>query len=102
VAGDYAADRSGEEADCVRAKSEQRTRERRILREEQLVEDQGSRGSVEEEVVPLDGGAYHACEGYLPDRGLLPFIFAADPIHQAMFFITSLAIAIIHTFSSLL
>jgi hypothetical protein len=33
---------------------------------------------------------------------LLPFIFAADPIHQAMFFITSLAIAIIHTFSSLL
>jgi len=57
VPEDDAAQRPREEADRVGGKGRHRACQRVHVREEQLVEHQRRRRAVEEEVIPLDGGA---------------------------------------------
>ena len=56
-----AADRAGGEADRVGAEGQQRADQRLGLREEQIAEHERRGRAVQEEVVPLDGGADEAC-----------------------------------------
>jgi hypothetical protein len=60
VAEDRGADRARKEADSVDGERLERAGQRVGLREEQLREDQAGDDAVEEEVVPLDGGADRA------------------------------------------
>ena len=62
MAEDDAAERPRDEADGVGGEGEQGADQRVERGEEQLVEDEGGGGAVEEEVVPLDGGADQAGE----------------------------------------
>jgi hypothetical protein len=59
----------GEEADGGAAKGGQRAQEGVIGGEEQFVEDQRRGGAVDEEVIPLDDGAYRAGEDDSIDLG---------------------------------
>jgi hypothetical protein len=68
VAEDQAADRPGQEADRERAERRELRRPPIEAVEEELVEDEPGSGAVEEEVVPLDGGAHRRGEGH-PARG---------------------------------
>src|SRR5262245_54727002 len=68
MAEDDSPDWPGEEADGVRGKSRHRAGERVERREEQFAEDQGGRGAIEEEVVPLDRSADKAGQHHAPDR----------------------------------
>ena len=70
VPEDHAAEGARDEAERVGAERQQRPGGLLALREEQLAEDQGGRGAVEEEVVPLDGGADEGGEDDLDDVGL--------------------------------
>jgi hypothetical protein len=54
---DRSADRTAGEADEVGPECRQGGGERILLWKEQLADDQSSRGAVDEEVVPFDGGA---------------------------------------------
>src|SRR4029453_17504097 len=74
VAEDDAAQGPGREADAVGGQGQQRARGRLHLGEEQLVEHQRGGGAVEEEVVPLDGGADEAGRHDLPDRAPLGYL----------------------------
>src|SRR5512133_1495563 len=74
VAEDDPAQGAGREADAVGGQGQQRARGRLHLGEEQLVEDQRGGGAVEEEVVPLDGGADEAGRHDLPDRAPLGYL----------------------------
>ncbi|WP_206700129.1 hypothetical protein [Actinomadura sp. RB99] len=56
----HAADRPRHEADHERRERQQRADRGGEVREELLVEHQRGRGAVDEEVVPLDGGAGEA------------------------------------------
>ena len=60
VAEHDAAERPGEEPDGVGGERGHRPGDRVDGREEQAVEDEGGGGAVQEEVVPLDGGADEA------------------------------------------
>ncbi|GAA2806907.1 hypothetical protein GCM10020219_093330 [Nonomuraea dietziae] len=60
VAEDQAAERAGHEADGVGEEREERAGQRVGVGEEQDVEDERRRRAVQEEVVPLDGGADQA------------------------------------------
>jgi hypothetical protein len=62
VTEDHATDRAREKADRERRVGAQCPGQRIESREEQLVEDQRRGRPVEEEVVPLDGGADEAGE----------------------------------------
>ena len=57
MAEDRRADRPGDEADEIGAEGGERRRQRILVGEVQLAEDEAGGGAVEEEVVPLDGGA---------------------------------------------
>ena len=70
VAEDHAAEGPGDEAERVGAEGEQRRGDRLGLGEEQRAEDEGGGRAVEEEVVPLDGGADQAGEDDLDDARL--------------------------------
>jgi hypothetical protein len=70
VAEDDAAERPRGEADPVGGQREQRPRGRLGIGEEELVEDERGGRAVEEEVVPLDGGADEAGRHDLPNRPL--------------------------------
>jgi hypothetical protein len=67
VTEDDPPERPGREADPVGGQGQQGARGRLGLGEEQLVEHQGGGGAVEEEVLPLDGGADEARRHHLPD-----------------------------------
>ena len=54
------ADGPDDEPDGERREGQQRPHERTLVREERVVEDEACSGGVEEEVVPLDGGADEA------------------------------------------
>ena len=69
VTEDHAAERPGDEPDGVGAERQQRRVDRVGVREEQRAEDQRRGRAVEEEVVPLDGGADQAGEDDLDDVG---------------------------------
>jgi hypothetical protein len=69
---DDPAQRPGRESDPVGGQRQQRARRRLRLGEEQLVEHQRGGGAVEEEVVPLDGGADEAGRHDLPNRPSAP------------------------------
>jgi hypothetical protein len=58
VPEDHPADRAGEETHAEGGKRSQRPGERSEGREEQLIEDQRRRSSIEEDVAPLDRGPY--------------------------------------------
>src|SRR5690349_19881161 len=51
---DRRADRASDEADEVGAEGGERRRERVLIREIELAEDEADRGAVDEEVVPFD------------------------------------------------
>ena len=67
VAEDRGADRPRDEPDRVDAERLQRADQRIGVREVQLGEDQAGDGAVEEEVVPLDGGADGARDDRAPE-----------------------------------
>ena len=54
---DRGADRAGGKADEISAEGKQRCRQRLLVGEVELAEDETGGGAVKEEVVPLDGGA---------------------------------------------
>ena len=83
VPEDHAPDRPREEANREGGEGCERARERRELREEQLVEDEGGGRAVEKVVVPLYGGAHKAREGHLPDRGPLTLTLPTDALHDS-------------------
>ena len=58
MAEDERADRARDEADEIDAEGAERRRQRVLVREEQLAEDEAGHRAVEEKIVPLDGGAY--------------------------------------------
>jgi hypothetical protein len=60
MAKDDAAERTGSEPDCIRAKGGEGPRGGGEAGEEQLVEHQSGGGAVDEEVMPLDDGAEDA------------------------------------------
>ena len=68
VAEDEATDRAGDEADGEGAEGEQGAGDRVGGGEEHRREDDRGRDAVEEEVVPLDGGAEHAGRDDADDR----------------------------------
>ena len=57
MAEDRRADRAGDKADEIGAERAQRRGQRILIGEIELAEDQPGRRAVEEEVIPLDGGA---------------------------------------------
>ena len=66
------ADRPGDEAERIGGERQHGAGQRVGLGEEQLVEHQRRGGAVEEEVVPLDGGADQAGDDHpaqVPPRG---------------------------------
>jgi hypothetical protein len=68
VAEDESADRAHQEADGEGGEGQHGAHEGALIGEERGVEDQTGRGGVEEEVVPLDGGAHQAgpqCRAHL-------------------------------------
>ena len=67
VAEDHAAERPRHEPEGVGAERQQRAGRPGRVGEEQRAEDEGGRRPVEEEVVPLDGGADQAGEDDLDD-----------------------------------
>jgi hypothetical protein len=67
VTEDDPAERPGGEPDPVGGQGQEGARGRVGLGEEELVEHQGGGGPVEEEVVPLDGGADEARRHHLPN-----------------------------------
>ncbi len=67
VSEDHTTERPGDEAQRVGAEGQKRGGHRLRLGEEQLAEHQGGGRPVEEEVVPLDGGADQAGEHHLDD-----------------------------------
>jgi hypothetical protein len=73
VPEDDAAERACREADRVGTEREQGRVDRIGVGEEQRAEDERGRGAVEEEVVPLDGGADEAGEDDLDDRPVVPY-----------------------------
>src|SRR6202035_5189703 len=62
VAKNKRADRARHKADEIDAEGAERRRERVLVGEEQLAEDEAGHGAVEEKIVPLDGGAYRRCD----------------------------------------
>jgi hypothetical protein len=74
VAEDDPTYRAGKETNPERGECGQGPRRLTELREEQRGEHQRRRRAVDEEVVPLDGGAYEARQRDLPDSGDLPAI----------------------------
>ena len=77
VAEDDAAERAGDEADGEGAERRQRADERIDVREEEAVEDERRGRAVEEEVVPLDGGADEA--RHASRRGRRPPVWQGRP-----------------------
>jgi len=69
VPEDHSADGSREESHAERGERRKRACYRIEMRKEQLREHQCSGGAVQEEVVPLNGGADEAREGYAADGG---------------------------------
>ena len=68
MAEDEAADGPDDEADGEGGERQQRSHQRALIGEEGVVEDQAGRGRVQEEVVPLDGGADEAGQQCRADR----------------------------------
>jgi hypothetical protein len=77
MAEDDAAERAGGEAHRVGTEGRQRTDGRLCLGEEEIPEDQRGGRSVQEEVVPLDGGADEAGKGDLLDVAHVSGVLAA-------------------------
>ena len=78
VAEDHSADGSRHKTDGKCAEGRERACERVDVREEELVENQGRRRAVEEEVVPLDGRPDEARQDDLPER------FRVGPLCNAL------------------
>jgi hypothetical protein len=74
MAEDDAADGAREEAERIGHEGEQGPRERLELGEEDLVENQGSGGAVEEEIVPFYGRADQARHNHATQRRRLPLL----------------------------
>ena len=62
VAEDRRTDRARGKADEIRAERKQLSRQRILIGEVELAKDQTGRRAVEEEVIPLDGGADRRCD----------------------------------------
>src|ERR671921_543564 len=77
VAAEHATYGTGYETDRVGSEGVQRADKRVGPGEEELAEDQGRCGPVDEKVVPLDDGADEACRYHLLERGSVPYPFSA-------------------------
>src|SRR5215203_1740248 len=77
VAAEHATYGTGYETDRVGSEGVQRAYKRVGPRKEELAEDQGRRGPVDEKVVPLDDGADEARRYHLLERGSVPYPFSA-------------------------
>jgi len=80
VAEDDPAERARREADAEGRERREGADRRVDLREEQVAEDQRRGGPVQEEVVPLDGGADEAGQGDLTQRLTVTLAFAAKAL----------------------
>ena len=80
------ADRPHDKPDRERRERQQRADQRTGVGEEHLVEHQAGRGGVEEEVVPLDGGAQQARrddDAQPPAPLRVGFVGHVDPVARA-------------------
>ena len=65
MAEDRGADRPADKADEIGAEGKQRCRQRVLVGEIELAENQTGRRAIEEEIVPLDGRADRRCDDRL-------------------------------------